>query len=282
MNTGLLKELRLDPETISRDSEVSLGLARVYKQQPSVDQENNFNRLAIAATYFRRAAANSLLLGENTFAQSLFGEASAVYQRLGLPYSVAIAALSSERRSLSEEFIYGWPHDFEYREVVERAIPQLAYVVLAQASLTESRQVPHERIINIRKELEPYRLRSLGVLGVPVGTILDLYDALVPTVALGKIELAESLMPFFGVYNTAIRQTSQNRYHWERLALPFHPAEPDIFSILTLANYALQIHHDSSVKRFIEQAPIALKSRYLLSTILEAITGDQDNRSLNR
>ena len=236
----------------------------------------------MAATYFRRAAANALLLGRYADAKGIFLEAAFAYQRLGLPYSVVVTALSSEGHSRTERLAYGWLNAYFDHELDERAVPQLAYVILAQSTFTESRQMSFDRIVSVRRSLDPYRLRSLGALGTTVGTLLDLFDSLVPNMGQRRIDVAEAMAPFFGAYNTAIRQTIQNHYHWERLALPFHPADPDIYGILTLTDSALQIRRDVTLQRFIEQAAISLESRYFLSTILEGITGKQQDSNLRR
>lgn len=277
MNTEFLGELRLRPERIVRDLDISLGLARTYQQRAEGRREDETDALSIAATYLRRAAANALLLGRYVDAKRMFLEAALAYQRLDLPYSVVVAALSSEARSATERLTYDWLSAYADHEIAERAVPQLAYVVLAQTTLAESRQIPFDRIASVRRSLDPYRLRPLGTLGVSVGTFLDLTDALVLDVGQRRIDLAEAIVPFFGTYNAAIRQTIQNHYHWERLALPFHPADPDIYGILTLTNSALQMRHNVTLRSFIEQAAIARESKYLISTILEGMAGNQQD-----
>lgn len=281
MNIEFLRELRLRPERIVRDLDISVGLARTYQQRTEDRREDETNALSVAATYFRRAAANALLLGRYTDAKGLFLEAAFTYQRLSLPYSVVVAALSSEGRSITERLTYRWLSAYADHEIVERAVPQLAYVVLAQLTFVESsRQMPFDRLVRVRRSLDPYRLRPLGVLGVSVGTLLDLSDSLVPDMGQRRIELTEAMAPLFGAYNAAIRQTMQNHYHWERLALPFHPAEPDVYGVLTLADTAIRIRSDFSLQRFIEQASIARESKYLLSTILEEMSGNQQDGNL--
>lgn len=279
MNTEFLGELRLKPERLIRDLDVSMGLARTYQQHSEGRRENEPHALSIAATYFRRAAANALLLGRYADAKGLFLEAAFAYHTLGLPYSVVVAALSSEGRSITEHLTFGWLGAYADHEIVERAVPQLAYVFLAQLPFVESRRMPFDRLVSVRRSLDPYRLRPLGVLSVSVGTLLDLFDSLVPNMGQRRIDLAEAMAPFFGAYNAAIRQTMQNHYHSERLALPFHPAEPDIYGVLTLIDSALQTRHDFTLQRFIEQAAIGRESKYLLSTILEGMSGNQSDRN---
>ncbi len=280
MNTEFLRELRLIPESIVRDLDISVGLARTYQQRTEDRREDETDALSVAATYFRRAAANALLLGRYADAKGMFLEAAFAYQRLGLPYSVVVAALSSDGRSVIERFTDGWLSAYTDHEVAERAVPQLAYVVLAQTTLAESRQVSFDRVVSLRRSLDPYGLRPLGILGVSVGTLLDLSDSLVSDIGQRQIDLAEAMAPFLGMYNAAIRQRTQNHYHWERLALPFHPADPDIYGVLTLTNSALQMRRDVTLQRFIEQAAIARESKYLLSTILEGMAGNQQDRNL--
>jgi hypothetical protein len=272
MKDEFLRELRLKPEIIVRDLDISKGLARTYQQHYDIF-EDKISTLPVAATYFRRAAANALLLGRYDDAKALFLKAATNYQSLGLPYSIVVASLSSEGRSITERLTYGWLDAYIDHKIVERAVPQLAYAVLAQSTFIESRKISFDKLISVRRSLDPYRLRLLGVLGISVGTVLDLFDSLVPDAEQKKIELAEAMAPFFGAYNTAIRQAMQNHYHWERLALPFHPAEPDIYGVLTLADSALRVHRDITLQRFIKQAAIAEESKHLLSTILEDMSG---------
>jgi hypothetical protein len=273
MKNEILKELRLNPEIIARDKDISIGLAKTYPRNND-RHEDKTNALMVAATYFRRAAANALLLGSYTEAKDLFLEAARNYQSLGLPYSVVVAALSSGVRSTTKRCTYGWLKAYYDHKIVERFVPQLAYVVLALSTFNEYPQISSD----IQKSLDPYRLRPLGVLGISVGTMLDLFDSLVPDIEQRKVELAEAMAPFFGAYNAAIRQTMQNHYHWERLALPFHPAEPDVYGVLTLVDSALRAHHEVRIQKFIEQAAIATESKNLLSTILMDISIYQQDR----
>lgn len=277
MNTEFLRELRLSPERVVRDLDISVGLARTHQQRTEEGREDETNAQSIAATYFRRAGANALLLGRYRDAKDLFLEAAIAYQALELPYSIVLASLSSEGRRATDRLTYRWLSAYADHEVTERVVPQLAYVILAQSTLIESGQMTFDRLVVIRRSLDPYRLRPLGVLGVSVGTILDLFDSLVPDMGQRKIDLAEAIAPFLGAYNGAIRQAIQNHYHWERLALPFHPADPDIYGVLTLTSTALQIRRDSTLQRFIEQAAIANECKDLLSTILEGMSGNLRN-----
>lgn len=281
MNTEFLRELRLEPDRISRDLEVSEGLARTHRVRAEGRQEGESLSLSVAATFFRRAAANALLLGSYASAKRLFLEASFAFQELDLPYSVVLSALSSEGPRITERLTYRWLNVFAEHEVVDGVAPQLAYVVLAQSSLGELRQIPVDRLARIRGILDPYRTRQLGVLGVSVGALLDLSDSLVPEIGQRRIDLDEALAPFLGTYNSAIRQAIQHHYHWERLALPFHPADPDTFGILALTNSAVQIRRNVVLQQIIEQAAIARESKYLMTTMLEGMTGNLRDTNLH-
>jgi hypothetical protein len=277
MNTEFLQELHLRPERIVRDLDICIGLAKTYQQRSADTTEGVTIAQSVSATYFRRAAANALLLGRYADATELFLEATFVYRDLGLPYSVVVAALSSEGRGVTEQLTYSWLGAHNHHEITESAVPQLAYVVLAQLTSAKSRQTTIKQLASVRRDLDPYRLRPLGALGISVGTFLDLFDSLVPEIGQSKIDLSEAISPFFSAYNAAIRHTIQNHYHWERLALPFHPADPDIYGVLTLTNSALQMHRDVTLQRFIEKAAIARESKYLLSTILDGIADHQQD-----
>ena len=283
MNNEFLTQLRLNPKKIALDLNISSGLARAYLQSAEDSHEDEVRAVSIAATYFRRAGANALLLGRYSEAKALFFNATDAYQRLDMPYSVVVATLSSEGRSYTQRLAHKWLARNEERKIVERAIPQLAYVVIAELAFIESSQRSFDRVVNIRNSLDPYRLRPLGVLGISVGQLLDLFDSLIPNMERRRkrrIDLGEALSPLWNLYNTAIRQTLQNHYHWERLALPFHPADPDTYGMLILTNSALQIHRDVTIQGFIEQAEIAGESKYLLNTILDGMSGNEQNRNL--
>jgi len=278
MKDEFLKELRLNPEMIARDKDISIGLAMTY-QHSNDKNEYEINALMVAATYFRRAAANALLLGGYEEARNLFLKAASNYQSLRLPYSVVLASLSSEGRDYTERLTFHWLEAYIDHKIVEMAVPQLAYVVLAQSAFINSYKESFDILINVRKSLDPYRHRPLGVLGISIGSLLDLFDSLVPDIGEGRIELTEAIAPIFGAYNAAIRQAMQNHYHWERLMLPFHPAEPDIYGILTLADFALRAHREITLHHFLGRAEIARESKYLLSTILKDMSGNNQDRN---
>ena len=278
MNPEFLGEIRLDSKTIERDLNVSRGIARIYQSHLEDKSESGSTGLAIAATYFRRAAADALLLGQYALAKDLFLDAAFTYQKLRSPYCVAMAALSSEGRSETRRFVHAWLGSGDEQMPPDRSYHQLAYVLIAQVTYRESLQLPSRLIKSVRQSLEPYRLRPIGVLGTSTGSVLDLFDSLDPDFGLRRVDLDEAFVPFLGGYNTAIRQAIQSRYHWERLALPFHPAEPDIYSVLILTDSALRMQRDTTVLQVAERAPMSGESRSLLRNILGGITESSENR----
>ena len=49
-------------------------------------------------------------------------------------------------------------------------------------------------------------------------------------------EVEYHLLPFLNTYEVAISSARSKTYHWQRLLMPFHPVEPDILSVLSVAN----------------------------------------------
>jgi hypothetical protein len=44
------------------------------------------------------------------------------------------------------------------------------------------------------------------------------------------------LLPFLNAYEVAVNTARSKPYHWRRLLMLFHPVEPDILSVLCVAN----------------------------------------------
>ena len=51
--------------------------------------------------------------------------------------------------------------------------------------------------------------------------------------------VARASFPIVAAYSAAIGRAREDRYHWKRLATPFHPVEPDVIGILLAASRAL-------------------------------------------
>jgi hypothetical protein len=68
-------------------------------------------------------------------------------------------------------------------------------------------------------------------------------------------------------YDSGVRQATQDRYHWSRLALPFHPAEPDVFGALLLVQSAVT-NSDQSLMEVVDGLPLAPETHMLLKGVL--------------
>lgn len=278
MDSEIFEQLKLEPKNVMRDYEISLGLANIYSGETKDERIENENNLPIAATYYRRAAANLLLLGHFTDAKNLFQIASKVYRKLGMPYSVAIASLAYGGVTNRQDIPDAWLFQSNEHEFEERYVPQLAYIVLAQVSNSKLESSLYDRVLQIRRFLEPYRLQSVGILGMSVGSILDIADSIVPDLGTRQVDIFEAMTPFLSTYNSALNHSIQNRYVWRLLAFPFHPAEPDIYSVLTMANTALRFHKDISIMRYIKDSPISRHSKYLINSLMDGIIyGDDEH-----
>lgn len=119
----------------------------------------------------------------------------------------------------------------------------------------------------LREELEGYRGHPFGVLGLPVGSYLDLIDALLDREASPDV-LARAILPFVASYDTAIRQARAHRYHWERLALPLHPLEPDIMGSLMIVSAARQYREIPALDDLLGGLPLDPISQRLLAEAL--------------
>jgi len=80
------------------------------------------------------------------------------------------------------------------------------------------------------------------------------------------------LLPFLNAYELAIATARSKRYHWRRLLMPFHPAEPDILSVLCVANAWFKRRKQTITDFLRERSESRLASR-LLSDALEQADG---------
>jgi hypothetical protein len=252
----MLSDLRLDGASIRRDLGMCRGIARAYRakaEQADLNTPTLETYVGFAATNFRRAGAHALLLDETSAARSLFRQAAAEYRRLLMPYAAMMSTLASgfadDVTTLFEQFAEHLHEPFGLRGERQH---QYAYLLLAGAG----HEVRMDRALgSLFSELEAFQNVPVGVLGIPVGAYLDLTKAL----QLPETPLAEALAPFLAAYDTAIRRASVNTHHWRTVSLPFHPAEPDILSVLRL------VHARRSVFGALDRFPLAGPSRAILT-----------------
>lgn len=254
-----LNDLALDPELIVRDREMSAGLAkaheRLVQETSDGDADLRYVHFMAAATEYRRAGAHSLLLSDRKSATEMFRRAGSLYARLGKPYAVMM--FSCADGDLGS--IMASTHDFGIAEGVERT--QLSYLILATAAGPEDRD--REAFGNVSQRILATQNAPVGVLGIPVGAYLDLANVLADrTASFGRF--FEAFLPFLSAYSMAIRRCMENKFHWERLAFPFHPTEPDVLGVLFCVEATLLSRQQGSVLEIVRNMPLGEVSMDLL------------------
>jgi hypothetical protein len=267
-----LADMRLKLETVQLDRRFCEGLARAYLKsaERAESQERRHTHLAFAATSFRRTGAHAVLLDDFQSATKLFSEAAHIYARLRVPYTLMMLALAG-RLEEAQEIFNGMLERFTSELEQTSRLPwrQSVYMLLFRAATyapSPNRGFNVEGILeDMRRELQASGAKPVGILGLPVAAYLNLAVALA-----GSQDLSpqEAIVPFLSAYNGAMRQASLNTHHWGRMVLPFHPAEPDILSVLVLAHLALK-ERKRSVFDLLEGFPLAWSSRSILHGALQ-------------
>lgn len=263
--SNFLKEISLDPELISRDREMSTGLAKahenIYRELSDRDADTRFLHAMASATEYRRAGAHSILLSDRKAAIDMFRQAGRLHARERRPYALLMFSCSEEDLGS----LMASAHDFGFGEAIDRT--QLSYLLLASAAGSEDRD--RETFKRIGNQLASSQTAPIGVLGIPIGAYLDLANTLAFDEPAPQ-RISEMLLPFLVPYSTAIRRCMQDKYHWERMAFPFHPAEPDVLGVLFCVEAALRWRQQPSLLRVLEGMPLGEVSTNLLyNAILE-------------
>jgi hypothetical protein len=269
--SNFLKEFGLDQELISRDREMSAGLAKAHenisRDIPNRDADRRFVHVMASATEYRRAGAHSVLLSDRKAAIEMFRRAGRLYARAGQPYAVMMFSCSEEDLGS----VMASAHDFGSGEGIDGT--QLSYLLLASAAGGEDRD--REICKRIGNGLSSSQTAPIGVLGIPIGAYLDLANTLAFDERAPQ-RMSEMLLPFLVPYSTAIRRCMQDRYHWERMAFPFHPAEPDVLGVLFCVEATLRWRQQPSLLRLLEGMPLGeVPTNLLYNAILERFDGGQ-------
>lgn len=269
--TNFLKEFGLDRELIGRDREMSAGLAKAHENlaQEISDREadRSFVHVVASATEYRRAGAHSVLLSDRKTATEMFQRAGRLYASARRPYALMMFSCSGG----DLEAVMAAAHEFGWAEGIEHT--QLSYLLLASAAGRDDRD--REIFKKIGFGLAASQTAPIGVLGIPVGAYLDLANALIHDQPSPE-QMSEMLLPFLVPYSMAIRRCMEDRYHWERLAFPFHPAEPDILGVLFCVEATLRWRQQPSLLRLIEGMPLGKVSTNLLyNAILERFADEE-------
>jgi hypothetical protein len=270
ISKGFLKEANLDPQRIEKDMTVSRDLAVGYETwAPKLEGAEAETAFAISASFYRRAASHALLLGHygpqgksrEMDASQLFSRAASVYARLGMPYARFIAVLKEGSGSS-----LGSIEQLEHPENVQ---PEMIYLLLAEAmSPRKADRGARSMSRVIRTNLEAFRSHPIGLLGFRIGSYLDLVDSLDKDASQRSVSFEEAALPFVEGYNSAVRQAMHNDYHWRRLSMPFHPAEPDVFAVLLSLDRAMRASDKGNILAMVDSMPLAWESKSFLSGIL--------------
>lgn len=263
LNT-FLEEFGLDRDLIARDRDMCGGFARAHARNASISENENerfLNGMA-AATENRRAGAHSILLSDRRKAIEHFVEAGLSYCRVRNPYGLLMFALADnspgDLRGLAREF------GFIEGEVSERL--QLCYLAVAMAAGGGE--------TSLADQIGGSLATPLGILGLPAGNYMELAYALTRR---EREPLARAIAPFLFAYNNAMARAAENEHHWRLLAMPFHPAEPDVLSVVFLAEAVMRQDGERFIAGLLERMPLHQNSANLLfNAVLERFDDDQD------
>ena len=253
-----LQRFHIDPERIYRERDASASIGHAYLNPNVLHEEHVDGQLLryAAATQLRRAGAHSLLLDDVRSARQLFHEAAEIYAASGVAYG-----------SLLEHLGFGesTPRSGRERDVIHASDAFYLWDVAA------TRDLDTDRFMVLRRRLEPFRADAIGALGVPAGIYLDIYDAVrVESVNSSNrlSSIAEAALPLLSAYEAAIRRARADRFHWERLATPFHPVEPDVMALLVALHSAIRQQLDIPVSTVIGRIPLSEDTQSLLRECL--------------
>jgi hypothetical protein len=268
----LIHKFELDPDIAGAEREVSLEGGEAYLRQafeiakqietngknglPSYTSSHEMSPverrvrecLAVAASSFRRAAAHSIVLDDWKAAPQQFAAAGRAYDSAGLPYASLMHRLGQEHESEVQEFDRQVRHQqFDRLEDFDLILKtktwlkqQMVYPMLVDAAFgTDSK---HRRVfVLFQHELEGQRWSRVGVLGMPISVLLDLVAALTS----GEALEIDALRPLLRIYDVSIRRAMSDHHHWRRFGTPFHPIEPDVFSILIALREYYRLNNSS-------------------------------------
>lgn len=261
----------VDPERVSRLRDVSAGLGKAYYARLQSDERVDHRLTAIiAATYFRRSAAHSLLLAETGAASEMFLMASQAYEKHYPSYSVVMSVLARQGA-------VSFPRILHMTSSGQMIYPMLLALHLHERYL--------EHLIGLRHHVDSFRGERLGVLAIPVETFIEVFDVLrkgIESKELDRGRLNTALLPFVESYASAFVRAKRDTYHWSRLATPFHPIEPDIVGSLLLIKHILT-RLEVPIEKVIARLPVAREPLSVLQHVLSLYdqnrqTSEEDQR----
>ena len=274
----IAQKLEVDTEFVARDLEFHRGVgAGYFSHIEQYLEQRRWEPIAFAATSFRRAGSHALLLDSVNLAQDMFAKSAHCYERLHCPYASMMWSLARNLKlasKLSERNL------FEF-VVSEGRYPsgrcgQLAYPLLV-VSVTEAddQDTPElqERkrwFRQLANELSAFSTTPIGMMGIPMASYLNLATSIEAEAAPHHVQ--HLLLPFLDAYEVAVVTARSKTYHWRRLLLPFHPIEPDILSVLCVANVWFK-RRKQVLTDFIRERIASPLASTLLSDALERVDG---------
>jgi hypothetical protein len=246
----LLESLNLDAESLIRRREWAAGFGQAYRTHADNHPDPQLIQVA-AATSFRRAAADSLLLDDFERARTLFQDSANSYEAAGSSFAVAISQLGIDtvRRKYSDQG--------------EKPCATDVYALFGAESLGAMHFHPNQPAT---ERFDSMRSVRVGILGTPVSSYLDLFDAMVRR---DRQQLREALFPFVAGYNDVFVRAIGNSFHWSLQAMPFHPLEPEVLSLLV----AVSRSAGDEVVEFIEGSGMNRIARSCLQQALLTYVG---------
>jgi hypothetical protein len=274
----IARELEIDIELVARDLDFHRGVGTGYLSHiEQYLEQRRWEPIAFAATSFRRAGSHALLLDDVKLAIEMFAKSAGCYERLHRPYASMMWSLARNHQSASKssesslfEFVVS-----EGRYPWER-FNQLVYPLLIE-SVTEAKeqntpaaQASNRRFRRVAGELNAVSTTPLGMMGIPIASYLNLAASIEADATPQDVQYL--LLPFLNAYEVAVVTARSKTYHWPRLLMPFHPVEPDILSVLCVANVWFKRRRQVLSDFIRERTESHLASR-LLSDALEQVDG---------
>jgi hypothetical protein len=284
----LLSQFGFDLELVERACTIQRGIGAAYLKM-SIEEKNPSRRhdyLEFGASCLRKAASHAILIDEQRLSEKLFNRCAEAYAQLNRPYALMMWLLGRNQDSARRYLSQTWsPPDERERPMLAGMREQYSYSLLFESAgepIERDRNFDEERARSgelhqeqtTRQRIESELEASAGILGIPVVHYVNLARTLRYERNVGSI--LESLFPFVAIYDLAVRTAKAKSEHWRALRLPFHPVEPDILAVVSLADDLLR-REDVSLSRLLNDYPISFESRALLQGALRARYGEPEN-----
>jgi hypothetical protein len=258
--TNWVEKLGLDRELIERDREMAAGMGRAHLRIARNPEyaATAFSHAMAGATEYRRAGAHSLLAGDPGAAQKHFIEAGTLYLRGGNPYGLlmfACGGIAARRLDVPA-------HEYGLLEGADRL--HRPYLILAGTAGGWYRGGEADET-----ELGGSRATSIGMFGLPLGAYLDLAHAVNEERIGNREAVTRACMPFLSAYSNTFARARENSYHWRKMAMPFHPAEPDVLSLLLLVDSATRERGQPWLGGMLRRLPLPAEPMELLAELLQ-------------